>query len=545
MVAERKRDEEDGVFLLLLSLICLGTWPALLRLCTYNASSSSSSSSSSVEEEEETSTNTNTGNHQRNCVRRLADRCSQCRHPCHAYIDYAAAYVVFSSTVPILLSYFIGSDYDNGDDRSESNVMNDNDADVEISSSNNSWDATLKMLPLILTASAGGSLLSLGNISTQWSTTIYASPLTTVLALQASLTVVLGTTINYFLEPSKTARPDRLASGVAFFMVAIGLSVASHTMYSYDKKKNGSERGIASRIVGGAAGATSMSSDIGETDDAGISMRDLVRPTTTITMAHYPGSLDYCACSNYDDEVSRSISCSSLKGERAQSLSDKARGHNNMQSVDAFVDDECYPHTSSPLHIERTVVPIHTAAAVPNVSTMGLGVAFCGGLCFGFFSPAINIAVNNPFHWDGESGKNGGDSTGLSVAEANFWFSVAFAATSVLWNVYLMHSPPSSAPNVPRSTMQLYISVASRDRTLALLAGMICATGNVLQFQGGRLCGYAASDLVQAFPLVGTMWDVVVFGEFHAARRIVVLCLSCMYLVYLGGIILMASSIAI
>ena len=151
-----------GIGLLLLSLVCLGTWPAVLRLCTY-----APGVRVGVE-----------GDNGYGCfsrLRRVAGRCAQSRHPCHAYLDYAIAYAAFSSTVPILLSHLIPNEEESEDGADISGVQK---------------------VPLVLSAIVGGSLLSLGNMSTQWATTMYASPLTTVLALQASLTVVLGTSIN-------------------------------------------------------------------------------------------------------------------------------------------------------------------------------------------------------------------------------------------------------------------------------------------------------------------------------------------------------------
>jgi len=80
-------------------------------------------------------------------------------------------------------------------------------------------------------------------------------------------------------------------------------------------------------------------------------------------------------------------------------------------------------------------------------------------------------------------------------------------------------------------------------RRLALLGGLICALGNLLQFQGGKLAGFATADLVQAFPLVATIWDVVMFSEFrHANFKVCVLLMS-MYAAYLLGIALLALSI--
>jgi Ureide permease len=56
-------------------------------------------------------------------------------------------------------------------------------------------------MPLVAVAMVGGALLSLGNLSFQWATAVYQASLTFALAIQASMTIVLGTGINYALEP--------------------------------------------------------------------------------------------------------------------------------------------------------------------------------------------------------------------------------------------------------------------------------------------------------------------------------------------------------
>jgi glucose uptake protein GlcU len=166
---------------------------------------------------------------------------------------------------------------------------------------------------------------------------------------------------------------------------------------------------------------------------------------------------------------------------------------------------------------------------------MGLCIAFTGGLCFGFFSPAFNIAVNDPWTFS---------ATGLSVAMANIWFSIAFCLASILGNVHLMTNYSSQSTLIPHSTVTAYLTQSCwLERRTALLGGCLCALGNLLQFQGGKLAGFATADLVQAFPLVATVWDVAVFGEFRHATRNVVGILVSMYLAYLAGIALLACSI--
>jgi hypothetical protein len=171
-----------------------------------------------------------------------------------------------------------------------------------------------------------------------------------------------------------------------------------------------------------------------------------------------------------------------------------------------------------------------------TTAKQGLFVAILGGCCFGFFSPCFNIAVNDPFHWTSNSSNGFG---GLSVLEANLWFSFAFALLSILGNIYLM------ACTLPSSNLWTYLTnEAFRDRCLAIVAGSVCALGNLLQFQGGKLAGFAAADLVQAFPLVATMWGVWLFGEFRKARPKVIMTLIVMFISYISGIFLMAASIS-
>ena len=94
--------------------------------------------------------------------------------------------------------------------------------------------------------------------------------------------------------------------------------------------------------------------------------------------------------------------------------------------------------------------------------------------------------------------------------------------------------------------MWAYMTQASwMDRRVALLAGIVCAAGNVLQFHGGQLVGYATADLVQAYPLISTLWDILWFGEFAHVQwccsRLSLLLVS-MYVAYVGGIVLLSVS---
>lgn len=392
-----------GFMLLLLSLLCLGTWPAFLRL-------SSTPNAPTV-----------FGFSFRNRDTRFT------------YLDYALSYVV-SSSIPLVIAIW----------REEGTTSGGSPT------------------ALILFALVGGWLLSLGNMSMQWATTIFGAPLTTVVAIQASLTVLLGTSINYFLEPEMTERPDFLLAGVLVFLAAIGLATRAHLLY-------------------------------GE-------VQDLTSAADGIELG--PGKLHSYGSLESNDSLESSSTSSMENGVRTTALLVE-----NLSRVKG--------ETHSP--------------------RMALIVSVFGGCCFGFFSPAFNVAVNDPF------GLSGG--TPLSVPLANLWFSIAFTVASFAATIPLMYSPPPQF-GMQETTLAEYCREALSERKLAIFAGLLCGSANLLQFQGGSLVGFATADLVQAFPLVSTLWDIFLFGEFRSAGGTVIFYIVAMYSMYTCGIAFLISSAA-
>jgi hypothetical protein len=73
-----------------------------------------------------------------------------------------------------------------------------------------------------------------------------------------------------------------------------------------------------------------------------------------------------------------------------------------------------------------------------------------------------------------------------------------------------MYKPPA-AVCLPPLTLTAYWNVPFSSRMLALLAGLICGSRNLLQFQGGIIVDLATADLVEAYPLVFTVWDIYIY----------------------------------
>ena len=460
-----------GSGLLLTSLVCLGTWPALLRLSSTLPSPRAPRWC---------------------CVFTENDRSYHCRDARFAYLDYAFAYVI-SSSIPLVISLWMMESVDD-----------EEDSDGESENNN----ILPQQFPLILFALCGGSLLSLGNISMQWSVTVFGAPLTTVLAIQASLTVTLGTSINYILQPEKTSHPDLLLLGVLVFLIAIVLATRAHLLYGHEQQQQ----------------EENLKGYYDQKSILGIEMNE--EPHTSY------GSLEST------DSLESSTESSSSLGKR-----------------------------DSPILVVDNVVSMnqvgefdYTSAPSSHSPRMALLVAIFGGCCFGFFSPAFNVAVNDPFHFTGDEHEQQQylHLHPLSVPIANLWFSVAFTIASFLGNIPLMYYPPtrksSSSSDIddnctshlllPRVTLTEYVhgGESFSERKLAIYAGLLCGIANLLQFQGGNIVGFATADLVQAYPLVSTIWDIVLFGEYRNAGRTVIFYLTTMYVMYTCGIGFLISS---
>ena len=545
------QNEACGLLLLGFSLWCLGTWPALLRVCSYDekrgvpclahkqddvASVSSSASSS-------------TGSFFR--ARHMSSLLQQTRglrNICHVYMDFATAYFLLSS-LPLLLTMILGNRTSNQDEAAAAGGSSSNHVGGRLwFGLNNDNDMSLG---LMVVAMVGGSLLSVGNLSLQWATSMYGTSLAVTLAIQASLTVVLGTFINYALEPSKTNRPLWLVAGVLAFLLAIVLAaLAQFWQASYLQREQ----------------HLSPSSSLPPTTTHTATKLELLpppkrsKPTSSRNDASHgiqPSSSNDSTVSSSEDEWSLHQYHAALCGGDETQGEELCCNHQTQGGT---------PSTTTTTILEPTLSQNLSVLSAKEEERQeqqwrqtkkGMGVAIVGGLAFGFYSPAFNIAINDPFHWmDHEDDMDGA----LSVARTNIWFSLAFWITSMVGNVLLLHrdyhSSSALLPTHLRCDMDSssssfafilwrYLTTESlADRQLAIMAGFVCAVGNVLQFQAGTMVGYAAADLVQAYPLVSTLWDVFLFQEFNhvdLCSKLGALLLA-MYVAYLVGIALLAGS---
>ncbi|EFH66917.1 ATUPS5 [Arabidopsis lyrata subsp. lyrata] len=357
-----------AIFCILLSLLCLGTWPALMALLERRG-----------------------------------------RLPQHTYLDYS----ITNFLAAIFIAFVFGG---LGESTHEAPSFI-----TQLTQIQDNW-------PSVLFAMAGGVGLSIGNLATQYSLAFVGLSVTEVTT--ASITVVVGTTVNYFLD-NRLNRADILFSGVGCFLVAVCLGSAVHSSNSAD---------IEAKLG-------KLSGD----------------------------------CETVDTEE-----CQRLFGVEEE----EKEMENVKEGTAAFL-----------IALENT----RAIKVFGKSMVVGLGITFFAGLCFSLFSPLFNLATNDQWH-----GLKQGVPK-LIVYTAFFYFSLSCFVIAVALNISFLYKPVLDSP---RSSFKEYLSDWN-GRGWALAAGLFCGFGNGLQFMGGQAAGYAASDAVQALPLVSTFWGIYLFGEYR------------------------------
>ncbi|GAA0176043.1 hypothetical protein LIER_29106 [Lithospermum erythrorhizon] len=186
--------------------------------------------------------------------------------------------------------------------------------------------------PSILFAVAGGVVLSLGNLSTQYAWAFVGLSVTEVVT--ASITVVIGTTMNYFLD-GKINRAEILFPGVGCFLIAVFLAAAVHESNASDNK----------------AKLSSVSTD--PKNEAGL----------------YDNSM-------FDEKYKSSVT------KDVEDLSTIEEEMPEFGTADFLID----------LENKRAIKVLGKSTFI------GLAITFFAGACLSLFSPAFNLATNDQWH---------------------------------------------------------------------------------------------------------------------------------------------------
>ncbi|KAL0695390.1 hypothetical protein Bca4012_062570 [Brassica carinata] len=378
-----------------LSLLCLGTWPALLALLERRG-----------------------------------------RLPQHTYLDYS----ITNFSAAIFIAFVFGQI---GESTPEAQSFI-----TQLTQIQDNW-------PSVLFALAGGVGLSIGNLATQYALAFVGLSVTEVTT--ASITVVIGTSVNYFLD-NKLNRAGVLFSGVGCFLVAVCLGSAVHSSNSAD---------VVAKLGNFSGDCKNVSQEEcqrllgGEEEE----MESVKEGTATFLIA--------------------------LENKRAIKV-----------RLSLSIEFICVSHE---FEGNKCNFSLYWIQVLGKSMFVGLSMTFFAGLCFSLFSPLFNLATNDQLHTL-EPGV-----PKLIVYTAFFYFSLSCFLIAIALNVTFLYKPVIDSP---RSSFKGYLHDWN-GRGWALLAGLICGFGNGLQFMGGQAAGYAAADAVQALPLVSTFWGIYLFGEYR------------------------------
>ena len=132
-----------------------------------------------------------------------------------------------------------------------------------------------------------------------------------------------------------------------------------------------------------------------------------------------------------------------------------------------------------------------------------------GGILYSLFLPAFQIASTGAFHLLPPG------TPPPSVWTANFYVFAGFWVASVCVNLVLLYTAPFGGR---RSSVAGWLR-DNDGRALSVLSGVFAASGDLTQFIGGEAVGFAAAQLVTAYPIVCVIWGQVHFREHRGKGR--------------------------
>ncbi|TVU50129.1 hypothetical protein EJB05_01486 [Eragrostis curvula] len=266
-------DKRGAIALMLASLLFLGTFPAVLTLLERRG-----------------------------------------RLPQHSYLDYSVANLLAAVVIALALGQAGETKHGMQDFFTQLTEIHDN------------W-------PSVLFAMAGGLFLGLGNLISQYAWAFAGLTVTNIIC--SSLTVVLGTTMNYFLD-GRINRAEILFPGVGCFLIAVFLGAAVHSSNAKDNEK---------KLSLAESGGVDFSSDVTSKEAVLLDPEDPKK--------------------NGDCENGNAIGEAKKPGTAEFIIAVE-----NRRSIKVFGSGKL----------------------------LGLVLIFFAGVCFSLFAPAINLATNDQWH---------------------------------------------------------------------------------------------------------------------------------------------------
>jgi glucose uptake protein len=160
-----------------------------------------------------------------------------------------------------------------------------------------------------------------------------------------------------------------------------------------------------------------------------------------------------------------------------------------------------------------------------KASAAGILVCLLAGILFSGFGPLVGKALSSP--------------RPLGPYGVTFFFTLGALISTLPLMTYFMRHPIEGAP----LSWKDYRDGTGREHTAGLIGGFIWTLGTTFAFVPASMVGIALAYAIgQANPLVAALWGVFVWREFRTAPRRADILLGFMFVLYFGGLLLLASS---
>ncbi len=160
-----------------------------------------------------------------------------------------------------------------------------------------------------------------------------------------------------------------------------------------------------------------------------------------------------------------------------------------------------------------------------KVSKTGLFVCLMAGVLFSGFGPLVGKALSS--------------TRPLGPYGVTFFFTSGALISTLVLLSYFMRHPIDGTP----MSWKDYRNGTGREHAAGLLGGFFWALGTTFTFVPASMVGIALAYAIgQANPLIAALWGVFVWREFKGAPGKAHVLLGFMFLLYLGGLLSLASS---
>jgi glucose uptake protein len=166
-----------------------------------------------------------------------------------------------------------------------------------------------------------------------------------------------------------------------------------------------------------------------------------------------------------------------------------------------------------------------SSATRPKVTPAGLWICLAAGILFSGFGPLLAKALSGP--------------RPLSPYGASAFFTLGALVTTLPVMMYFMRKPVEGTP----LTLQDYRRGSVGEHAAGLLGGFFWGLGTTFTFVPMAMVGTALAYAIgQSNPLVAALWGVFVWREFRGAPTRSKVLVALMFVLYLAGLLLIASS---